>query len=216
MASSIVDKLRIKEGSVLRTLHPPENFEKHLQPLPADVKFTSSGRADQLHWFVKDRKQLEAEVAKVVKLVTDNMLCWVYYPKGSSKIQTDLTRDKGWDALLAYPELHWISLISFDETWSVFGFRLKTDADKVKNAKPQIREIFNYVFPETKTVKLPADLEAVLKGKPEADIFDKLSFTNKKEYIEWVITAKREDTRKQRVAVSMEKLSMGWKNPRNM
>jgi hypothetical protein len=31
-------------------------------------------------------------------------------------MQTDLTRDKGWDALMRHKELQWISLISFDAT----------------------------------------------------------------------------------------------------
>jgi len=32
----------------------------------------------------------------------------------------------------------------------------------------------------------------------------------------WVIAAKREETRKQRVRESIEKMEMEWKNPRNL
>lgn len=67
-------------------------------------------------------------------LLKDDVVCWIYYPKGTSKIQTDLTRDKGWEALLKHNHLQWISLISFNDTWSAFGMRLKTEADKRKNA----------------------------------------------------------------------------------
>jgi hypothetical protein len=59
------------------------------------------------------------------------VICWIHYPKGSSGIQTDLTRDKGWENLLK-ENLHWLSLISFNETWSAFGMRLKTEADELK------------------------------------------------------------------------------------
>ena len=156
-----------------------------------------------------NRAQLEKEMSNVMKLVKPDVTVWVYYPKGSSKIQTDLTRDKGWDCLLAEGDkLTWISLISFDETWSVFGFRAKTEADKKKEAKPkEVREIFNWVNPATKEVRLPEDVASALKkNKSLLDYFNKLAFTHKKEYIEWIVTAKKEETRKKRVEGMMEKL----------
>ena len=115
-------------------------------------------------------------------MVKDEVVCWIYYPKGTSKIQTDLTRDKGWDKLLKHGDhLTWISLISFDETWSTFGFRPRTTADQKKEAKPAVREIFNWVNPTTKEVKLPVDLSSALKkNKKEAAYFETLSFTNKR------------------------------------
>jgi hypothetical protein len=41
---------------------------------------------------------------------------------GLSKIQTDLTRDVGWDAL-QQANLKWVNLISVDPTWSAFCLR---------------------------------------------------------------------------------------------
>ena len=153
---------------------------------------------------------------KVLSLVKDDVICWIYYPKGSSKIQTDLTRDKGWDELLKHKEMQWISLISFDDTWSTFAMRLKKDADKKKEAKPKDRPVFEYVDPITKTVKLPEDFASALKkSKKQESFFNALSFTNKKEYIEWIVTAKREETRATRVKESVERLGKEWKNPAN-
>jgi hypothetical protein len=218
MATSISDKLKIKEKFTLLTVNEPVGFKKGLQNLPKGVKITTTGSDyDQVHWFVLNRAQLEKEMSKIMKLVKNDVTVWVYYPKGTSKVQTDLTRDKGWDCLLKESDkLTWISLISFDDTWSTFGFRAKTEADKKKEAKPQVREIFNWVNPETKEVKLPDELAAALKkNKKEAAFFDSLSFTNKKEYIEWIVTAKREETRKERIAGTVEKLGKGWKNPVN-
>lgn len=219
MANSISQKLRIKEKNTLLTLNAPANFKKGLIELPAGVKIITSGKDyDQVHWFILNRAQLEKEMSKVLKLVKDDVIVWVYYPKASSKIQTDLTRDKGWDCLLSEGDkLTWISLISFDDTWSVFGFRAKTEADKKKEAKPKLREIFNWIDPKTKEIKLPDDLAAALKkNKKEAAVFDALSFTNKKEYVEWVVTAKRTETRTERVKGTVERLTKGWKNPRNL
>ena len=200
-------------------MNAPAYFKKGLTDLPPGVKITTSGNDyDQVHWFVFNKAQLEKEMGKVLKLVKDDVIVWVYYPKGTSKIQTDLTRDKGWDRLLSEGDkLTWISLISFDDTWSVFGFRAKTEADKKKEAQPKVREIFNWVDPKTKAIKLPEDLAAALKkNKKEAATFDSLSFTNKKEYIEWIVTAKRKETRTERIKGTVERLAKGWKNPRNM
>jgi Bacteriocin-protection, YdeI or OmpD-Associated len=219
MPSSTVQKLKIKEGDTLFTLHAPAAFKKHLGPLPAAVKIVTAGKTyNQLHWFVSNKAQLEKELDKVLPLIKGEVVCWIYYPKGTSAIQTDLTRDKGWDTLLAHSDtLTWISLIAFDETWSAFGCRLKTVADKNKEAKPKERPIFQYIDAATKTIHLPEDLAAVLKkNKKEAAFFDTLSFTNRKEYVEWIVTAKQEETRKNRIVGTLERLSKEWKNPRNL
>jgi hypothetical protein len=219
MANSIAQKLRIKEKTTLLTLNAPAEFKTDLTDLPKGVKITESAKDyDQVHWFVLNRKQLEKEMSKVLKLVKENIIVWVYYPKGSSKIQTDLTRDKGWDCLLSEGDkLTWISLISFNDTWSVFGFRAKTEADKKKEAQPKVREIFNWVDPVAKTVRLPDELIAALKkNKKGAAVFDSLAFSHKKEYIEWIVTAKREETKAERIKGTIERLGKGWKNPRNI
>ena len=220
MATSISGKLRITARDVLLTLNAPNDFKKGLQGLPAGVKITDSIKDyNQVHWFVYNRAQLEKEMSKVMKLVKPEVIVWVYYPKGTSGIQTDLNRDKGWDCLLKEGDkLTWINLISFDDTWSVFGFRAKTELDKKKEAKPKPeREIFKWVNPQTKQVKLPDDLAAALKkNKKQSDFFNTLSFTNKKEYIEWIVTAKREETRSERITGTIERLGKELKNPRNI
>ena len=219
MPNSISQKLRIQSGFTLLTIHAPADFKKGLQGLPPGVKIITSGKNfDQVHWFVMNRAQLEKEMSKVMKLVKPGITVWVYYPKGTSKIQTDLTRDKGWDCLRAENDkLTWINLISFNETWSVFGFRAKTEADKKKDAKPkEEREIFKWINPETKEVRLPDDLVAALKkNKKEGDIFHSLAYSHRKEYVEWIVTAKREETRQARIKGTIERLQKGWKNPAN-
>ena len=220
MANSISQKLRIKEKMVLMTVNAPTNFKKDMIGLPAGVNIITSGKGySQIHWFVTTRAQMEKEMSKVMKLLKPEVTVWVYYPKGSSGMQTDLTRDKGWDCLLAESDkLTWISLISFNDTWSVFGFRAKTEADRLRDAKPkEEREIFKWVDPATKKVTLPEDVAAALKKhKKEASYFESLAFSHKKEYLEWIVTAKREETRKDRINGMIERLTKSWKNPRGM
>lgn len=218
MASTPAQKMKVKEDFSLLTFHAPANFKKVLDA-PSGVKMGTDLKSfHQVHWFVTSKAQMEKELKKILSLVTKDVVCWTYYPKVTSGLQTDLTRDKGWDTLLQHQQLHWISLISFDETWSVFGFRLKTAADEKKAAaKPATRPIFDYVDPVKKTVKLPDDLAmAFAKNKKAASFFETISFTGKKEYIDWIITAKQEKTRTERVKGTIERLNKNWKNPRNL
>jgi len=218
MALSLAQKLRIKENMKLLTVNIPDEEASHLRSLLNNLEVSSKLKEyDQIHWFVKTKSEMEKGLKKILAALKPGVVCWIYYPKGTSSIQTDLTRDKGWESLLNHKELQWLSLISFDETWSSFGMRLQTDDDKKKEATPTVRLIFNYVDPAKKTVKLPDDLAAAMKkNKKASTYFETLSFTNKKEYIEWIVTAKRDETRKERVQGTIERLEKNWKNPRNL
>jgi hypothetical protein len=218
MAKTVADKLRIQEGMTLLTINAPKGFPARMEGIPKNVTAGENEKTyDQVHWFVENRAQMEAQLPKLLKLVKPGVICWIYYPKGSSGVQTDLTRDKGWEKLLQQEEMQWISLVSFDDTWSAFGMRLKTAQDKKKAAAPKEREIFNWVNPTTKEVKLPGDLSSALKkNKQVTAFFNSLSFTNKKEYIEWIVTAKRAETRAERINGTIERLGKQWKNPRNL
>jgi hypothetical protein len=81
-----------------------------------------SGQHDWIQLFVKNKAELEKSIAKVAAALAPDAMLWISFPKGSSKIQTDLTRDKGWDAI-PKRDLKWITLVSVDDTWSAFGLR---------------------------------------------------------------------------------------------
>lgn len=218
MSSSLAQKLKIRENSTLRSLNAPADFVKALKNLPSGVKLVSSGNQfDQLHWFVKTKAQLENEISKVMKMLKPGLIVWTYFPKASSGIQTDLTRDKGWDNLEAEKDrLSRIGLISFNDTWSVFGFRSKAETDKKKATQIKTREIFNWVDPQSRKVRLPEDLSRAFKlNKKQGAFFETLSFTNKKEWIEWIVTAKREETKNKRIVETINRLGKGWRNPSN-
>jgi hypothetical protein len=216
MPSTIADKLKIKAGYTLRTVNAPDDFAAKLSPLPPDVATTTSGKdVQQIHWFVRNQAQMEKELTKVLNLLKEGTLCWAYYPKGTSKVQTDLTRDKGWEALLKN-ELQWLTLISFDDTWSAFSFRLKTAADKKKEMAPKEKPLLDFIDPKTKTVRVPEDLaKAFAKNKKAAAIYEGLAYSHRKEYVEWIISAKKEETRATRIKGTLERLEKGWKNPAN-
>jgi hypothetical protein len=216
MATTTARKLRISAGDTLLTVNAPPDFKKNLGLLPEKVKVTDKAKTfDQVHWFVKDKAIMVKGFKKVLPLVKGAVICWIYFPKGRSGIQTDLNRDNGWE-LLMKEDLQWLSLVSFDPTWSVFGVREKNESDRKKESNPKTRPILEYIDPVKKVIRLPADLSDFLGKYPkEAAFYNALSFTNKKEYVEWVVSAKREETRTTRIRECIERLAKGWNNPAN-
>jgi hypothetical protein len=63
---------------------------------------------------------------------------------------------------------------------------------------------------EPRTVRVPADLRAALADDAAAKAaFAKLSYTHRREYVEWVEEAKRPDTRTRRIAATVERVRAG-------
>ncbi len=61
-----------------------------------------------------------------------------------------------------------------------------------------------------RTVRVPADLRAALAADPVAKkAFADMSYTHRREYVEWVEEAKRPDTRARRVAGTVERVRAG-------
>jgi Bacteriocin-protection, YdeI or OmpD-Associated/Domain of unknown function (DUF1905) len=61
-----------------------------------------------------------------------------------------------------------------------------------------------------RTVRVPPDLRAALAEDPAArGAFAKLSFTHRREYVEWVEEAKRPETRARRIAKTVDRVREG-------
>jgi len=64
-----------------------------------------------------------------------------------------------------------------------------------------------------RTVEVPADLKTLLTKTKTKDTFEKLSYSRKKEYVEFIEAAKREETRIARLQKIIEKLQSGDTKP---
>jgi len=68
---------------------------------------------------------------------------------------------------------------------------------------------------EPRTVPVPADLRDALRADDATwTAFAKLSFTHRREYVEWVDDAKRPETRARRIAATVERVAPGRAQPR--
>jgi hypothetical protein len=123
-ASALARKMKLKPGQRAALLNAPDGYLNELSPLPAGVEVAEKlqGQFDWVQIFVKSKAELDKLIPKVVGALKPESLLWISYPKGTSKIQTDLTRDKGWDSLQK-TDLKWVTLISVDEMWSAFALR---------------------------------------------------------------------------------------------
>ena len=122
--SPLARKMKLKPGQRVALVKAPEGYLKEINPLPAGVEVAEKlqGQFDRVQIFVKNKAELDKLLPKVVRALKPDSLLWISYPKGTSKIQTDLTRDKGWDSLQK-TNLKWVTLISVDEMWSAFALR---------------------------------------------------------------------------------------------
>ncbi|MFN0215394.1 MAG: YdeI/OmpD-associated family protein [Saprospiraceae bacterium] len=67
---------------------------------------------------------------------------------------------------------------------------------------------------EERVVELPSELTVLFNQNPEAHAYyNKLSYTNRKEYVQWINEAKRPETRQNRIAKTIEMLLNNKKNP---
>jgi len=122
--NALAKKLKLKPGQRAVFIGAPEGYLKTLHPLPAGVSVAGklSGQFDWIQLFVKTQAEVDKLAPRAAKALKPEGLLWIAFPKGTSKIQTDLTRDKGWDALRAL-DLKWVVLVSVDDTWSAFALR---------------------------------------------------------------------------------------------
>jgi len=64
-----------------------------------------------------------------------------------------------------------------------------------------------------RTVEVPAEFKRLMNQEGLLAVFEKLSYTNRKEYCRWITGAKREETRQMRLKKSVEMLRKGVKTP---
>ena len=119
---TLAKKMKRKPDGNAAILNAPAGYETASFPELGPAVHTLSGKFDWVQIFVKNQAELEKLAPKTAKALKADSILWISFPKGSSGIQTDLTRDKGWN-ILKELDLKWITLISVNETWSAFALR---------------------------------------------------------------------------------------------
>ena len=117
--SSLRKKLRFPPGEPILIMNPPQGYIESLGELPegTTIAIQAQGQFNFVHLFVKDSQEFDKLSPMTLKALEYDGLFWISYPKRSSKVETDLSRDVFWD-LLTDAGLRPVSQVSIDDTWS--------------------------------------------------------------------------------------------------
>ncbi len=122
--SALAKKLRLPKAGRALILNPPEGYIQLLGSLGNNLELDqrAKGSYDFVQLFVSRRQDLDALIGRALTSAKDDAVFWVSYPKGSSGVNTDLNRDKLWEAL-APKGIRPVSQVSIDAVWSALRFR---------------------------------------------------------------------------------------------
>lgn len=115
----LAQKLGIKAGHKVSALNAPNTYRKLLAPLPEGVSIGSeaTSKVAFVHLFVTERALLEKELKRLRRLLADDGVLWVSWPKKSSGVATDVTEDVIREVCLPLGFVD-VKVCAVDETWS--------------------------------------------------------------------------------------------------
>lgn len=127
--SSLARKLGLKEGFRIFLKNQPEHYFELFTDLPtaiAIVKIPAPDTLDFIHLFCTSAACLE-QAKSLKSLLKKNGMLWVSWPKGGSKIDSEINRESVREFMLKHVGLVDIKVASLDEDWSAlkFVFRAK-------------------------------------------------------------------------------------------
>ncbi len=211
-SQSILEKLQLKDEKNLLIQGLPSTIEKQFVKLSFAKNITPLLKIKKIDFalvFAISKSQLSDILKDVLPSMNENAKLWIAYPKVTSKIVSDLSRDCNWECV-AHLGLEGIRMISLDPVWCAMRFK---KAEQVKHLVED-GKLQQFIDVDTRNISAPPELKKLFSKNIEAgEFFDTLSFSNKKEYVVWITGAKKEETKMARVEATIEKLNNGRKNP---
>lgn len=221
MNAELARKLRFAPEMKAVILHPPADYN-----IVGELGLpTAAGRSTEdvpgegayefVLLFVTSLAELENRAPYAIRAAETDALLWICYPKGASRMKTDINRDTGW-ALMKTFGTEGVAMISLNETWSAMRYRPEeaVKSSRSKKGRKDNAPAGTVEKPTMAVPDMPHDLEAALGGSSEARIFfETLTDSMRRDYLHWILDAKKEETRAKRVAATIEKLKKGLKRP---
>jgi len=128
-----VKKLGLKPGMRALVIAAPSGYLKSLAPLPEGVVISEAmgGTHEFVQFFATRKSDIEKSAPKLLKTVVPGALVWITYPKKTSGVESDLSREAVWAAMEG---TGWrpVSQIAIDEIWSALRFRPTEDVKSRK------------------------------------------------------------------------------------
>jgi hypothetical protein len=217
---TLIQKLNIKPGAVAVVNAPKDLLGEFKSFKPAtSIAAGAKQSLDFVLLFATHSKELEPAWKRIIPALKEDAIFWVANPKKSSGIPSDLTRMSG-EGQAVHSGSPWqpVAAVSIDDTWSGtrYKFAPNLENERKDRASEEIRDGDGSLVVDriNRVIHPPKDLAAILSKHPEAKLFfDGLSFTNRREYVTWIVEAKKAETRANRVAAALEKIVSRKKNP---
>ena len=124
MTKAVAGKLGLNPGMRALIIAPPPGYLNVLGRLPEEFEMPSKTGAAYpfVQIFATRLSDISKFAKKLNRFAAPNALVWVSYPKQTSKLKGDLSRDVIREALNGWG---WraVSIVAIDETWSSLRFR---------------------------------------------------------------------------------------------
>ena len=116
----VIKKLKFKDSAIV--LNAPKEIKDEFIKLGMKITFDKKTKSTNTLIFINNNQELLNFLKHDLENIEYDSVLWFAYPKGTSKIKTDINRDT---IRLTVEEfgLKTVTAISIDETWSALRFR---------------------------------------------------------------------------------------------
>lgn len=120
MIDDIIKKFKFRDNAVV--LNAPAAIEKEFIKLGFVTTFDKKIKSTNTLVFINDNKEYLDFLKTGLKKIEPDSVLWFAYPKGTSKIKTDINRDT---IRITGEEfgITTVTAVSIDDTWSALRFR---------------------------------------------------------------------------------------------
>ncbi len=124
-AQTLLEKLQLQDEKNMLIQGLPSSIEKQFTKLTFSKNVTPLLRSRKIDFalvFAVSHRQLVDILKDVIPALQDDAKFWIAYPKLTSKIASDLSRDKNWDFVSDYG-FEAVRMIALDNVWSAGRFK---------------------------------------------------------------------------------------------
>lgn len=116
----VIHKLKFKGPGMV--VNAPEALEKEFKSLGCSTTLSKEEASANTLVFVNNKEEFTNFLTQQIDCIVPDSVLWFAYPKGTSKIKTDINRDILRETAEAYG-ITTVAAISIDSTWSGLRFR---------------------------------------------------------------------------------------------
>ncbi len=203
---TLADKLKFKASLQLMLFNAGKDETSLFNGLEIKSGVRSKTPMSQVLLFARHKKELETSYTVIISKLTADAVFWIAYPKKTSGIESDLSRDEGW-SIVMNSDFRIVSSASINDIWTAVRISRKKPDAAYKSSVPMAERKTEGIDYIKRVVKLPADASVVLKRYKDLEtFFYSLAFTHQKEHMEAIADAKKPETRQKRIEKMAEML----------